>query len=149
MGVKRLSFRRLLEERDRYRQKLEQTTDPEERRVAETLLAEIEAEIQHRDPLRRRGPTSGSTGGCGGPESVKPPVHPPIPIPFRLRTARDVLTLLEEQIGALRADETLSTVERARVLGYLARIALKAIEAGDLEARIEALEAVLKRRRSS
>jgi hypothetical protein len=72
----------------------------------------------------------------------------PIPLPFRLETAADVLALLEEQIGALRTDSTLSTVERARAVGYLAGIALKAIEAGDLTARLEALEAVLKQRRS-
>ena len=38
------------------------------------------------------------------------------------------------------------TLEKARCIGYLAGIALKAIEAGDLAARLEALESVLKRR---
>ena len=36
-------------------------------------------------------------------------------------------------------------LERARVLGYLAGIATKVIEAKDLQARVEALELVLKR----
>jgi hypothetical protein len=76
------------------------------------------------------------------------PCGTPVPLPFRIKAASDVLALLEEQIGALRADDALSTVERARAVGYLAGIALKAIEAGDLTARLEALEAVLKQRRS-
>jgi len=72
-----------------------------------------------------------------------------IPLPFRLKTAADVLALLEEQVGAVRGDTTLTTVERARVVGYLAGVSLKAIEAGDLAGRLEALEAVLKQRRVS
>ena len=76
------------------------------------------------------------------------PCGTPVPLPFRIKTASDVLALLEEQIGALRADGALSTVERARTVGYLAGIALKAIEAGDLAARLEAVENVLKQRRS-
>ncbi len=72
-----------------------------------------------------------------------------VPIPFRLKTAADVLALLEEQVLAVRSDETLTIVERARTVGYLAGISLKAIEAGDLAARLEAVEAVLKARRAS
>ena len=71
-----------------------------------------------------------------------------VPIPFRLKTAADVLALLEEQVAAVRSDETVTTVERARTVGYLAGISLKAIEAGDLAARLEAVEAVLKARRA-
>ena len=71
-----------------------------------------------------------------------------LPPSFRLRTASDVLALLEEQVSAVRSDETLTTVERARTVGYLAGISLKAIEAGDLAARLEAVEAVLKPRRA-
>jgi hypothetical protein len=59
-----------------------------------------------------------------------------------------VLALIEEQVGAIRGDDTLTTVERARTVGYLAGVALRAIEAGDLAARIEAVEAVLKARRA-
>ena len=72
-----------------------------------------------------------------------------IPLPFRLKTAADVLALLEEQVGAVRGDSKLTTVERARTVGYLAGVALRAIEAGDLAARVEAVEAVLKGRRAS
>lgn len=71
-----------------------------------------------------------------------------MPLPFRLKTAADVLALLEEQVTAVRSDQTLTTVERARTVGYLAGISLKAIEAGDLAARIEDLEASLKLRKA-
>src|SRR6476661_4015600 len=72
-----------------------------------------------------------------------------VPTEFRLKTAADVVALLEEQVTAVRADTTLGTVERARTIGYLAATALRAIEAGDMAARVEALEAVLKVRKSA
>jgi hypothetical protein len=67
-------------------------------------------------------------------------------LPFRLKTAADVLELLQEQVEAVRAEPEAGTLEKARVVCYLAGIALKAIEAGNLAARIEMLEAVLKQR---
>ena len=72
-----------------------------------------------------------------------------VPIPFRLKTAADVLALLGEQVAAVRDDPEVGTLERARCIGYLAAVTLKAIEAGDLAARLEAVEAVLKARRAS
>ena len=71
-----------------------------------------------------------------------------IPTAFRLKTAADVLALIEEQVVAVRADLEAGTLEKARVVGYLGGIALKSIEAGDLAARLEALEAVLKARKA-
>ena len=47
---------------------------------------------------------------------------------------------------AVRLDPEAATMEKARTIGYLAGVALKAIEAGNLAARIEMLEAVLKQR---
>ncbi len=73
----------------------------------------------------------------------------PLPLPFRLKTAADVLALLQEQVEAVRGEQEAGTLEKARAIGYLAGIALKAIEAGNLAARIEALEAVLKQRNGS
>jgi hypothetical protein len=67
-------------------------------------------------------------------------------LPFRLQTAADVTDLLEEQVEAVRAEEGPGTLEKARTIGYLAGIALRAIEAGNLAARVEMLEAVLKQR---
>jgi hypothetical protein len=68
-------------------------------------------------------------------------------LPFRLKTAADVVRLLEEQVAAVRDEPDVGTLEKARTIGYLAGVALKAIEAGNLAARIEALEAILKARK--
>jgi hypothetical protein len=70
----------------------------------------------------------------------------PVPEAFRLATAADVIDLLAEQVEAVRGDAEAGTLEKARTIGYLAGIALRAIEAGNLAARVEALEAVLKQR---
>jgi hypothetical protein len=74
------------------------------------------------------------------------PCTSPVPLPFRLQTARDVIDLLQEQVAAVRADRKAGTLEKARTVGYLAGVVLRAIEAGNLAARIEMLEAVLKQR---
>ena len=81
--------------------------------------------------------------GCTTPSTTH------IPAEFRLRRAADVLLLLEEQVDAVRRDLKAGALEKARCIGYLAGISLKAIEAGDLSARLEAVEAVLKRRKES
>ena len=70
----------------------------------------------------------------------------PVPLPFRLKTAADVIGLIEEQVGAVRAAGDATALEKARAIGFLAGVALRAIEAGDMAARLEALEAVLKTR---
>ncbi len=72
-----------------------------------------------------------------------------IPLPLRLQTARDVLALLEEQVNAVRDEPVAGTLEKARTVGYLAGIALKAVEVADLSARVEAVERVLRGRRKA
>ncbi len=72
-----------------------------------------------------------------------------IPAEFRVRHAADVISLLEEQINLVRAETQADTLQRARTVAYLAATALKAIEAGNLAARLEALEAALKRRKAN
>jgi hypothetical protein len=69
-----------------------------------------------------------------------------LPAEFRLQTAQDVIDLLAEQMAAVRADKKAGALEKARAIGYLAGIALRAIEAGNLAARLEAMEAILKSR---
>lgn len=64
----------------------------------------------------------------------------PVPAPFRLKAAADVVALIEEQVAAVRADEGAGTLEKARTIGFLAGVALGAIEA---------LEGVLKQRREA
>jgi hypothetical protein len=66
--------------------------------------------------------------------------------PPSLRTAANVLDLLEQLTAAVWADPFTRPTEKARAVGYLAGVALKAIEANNLAARVEMLEAVLKRR---
>ena len=74
------------------------------------------------------------------------PTRPTLPVEFRAQTAADVLALLNEQLDTLRQDASLGSVERAKGVGSLAGIALRAIDAGDVAARLEALEAILKSR---
>ncbi len=56
------------------------------------------------------------------------------PEPRQLQTVQDVIDLLQEQVEAIRAKGWVGTVEKARAIGYLAGIALKAIETGNLAA---------------
>lgn len=81
-----------------------------------------------------------------GGDTCTTPCTAPLPLPFRLKTAADVLNLLGEQIQAVQAEPEASTLDKARCVGYLASVALKAIDAGNVVARLEALEAVLKLR---
>ena len=74
------------------------------------------------------------------------PTRLTLPVEFRAKTAADVLALLNEQIDTVRQDGSLGSVERAKSVGYLAGIALRAIDAGDVAARVEALESILKSR---
>jgi hypothetical protein len=67
--------------------------------------------------------------------------------PARIQTARDVLGLLEGAINeVLEADA--DTLVRARCIGYLAGVTLKAVETAALEERVDALEEALKLRKA-
>ena len=66
--------------------------------------------------------------------------------PFTVEQAEDVRELLREQVEAVRADTEASACERARCIGYLAGVLLRSVEATDLTARLDALEAELKNR---
>jgi starvation-inducible outer membrane lipoprotein len=68
------------------------------------------------------------------------------PPPKRLQTAQDVMDLIQEQVEAVRAEPRAGALEKARIIGQLAGVARKAIETGELAARLEILEAVLKER---
>jgi hypothetical protein len=68
------------------------------------------------------------------------------PAPRRLQTAQDVVALLHEQVELLRAETETGAVAKARVLGYLANIARKAIETAELSDRLDRLEAALAQR---
>ena len=76
--------------------------------------------------------------------AVTSPVVEAEPVP--VESAADVLALVALAVQEARSDATATPLERARTLGALAGAALKAIEARDLEARVGALERVLKGR---
>lgn len=102
--------------------------------------------MSYRDPERKRSyqreyKRLKRTGTC------QTPCQTLIPPEFRLRTAMDVLNLVAEQVQAVRADEDANTMEKARTIGFLAGIALRAVEAADLTGRVEALEQILKQRK--
>lgn len=63
-----------------------------------------------------------------------------------VETAQDVLDVLAEQVTAVRRDASLSTVERARCVGYLCSILLRAVETRDVVERLARVEDVLKER---
>lgn len=75
------------------------------------------------------------------------PVRVDLPTEVRIETARDVLAVVAEQLNLVRMDTALGTIERARCVGALAGVALRAVETADLEARLESLEQVLSDRR--
>ena len=89
-----------------------------------------------REHMRRRR-ASGTRSGALGPL---------VDGGLRVRKAADVLAVLDEQIAAVRSDDDLGTAERARVVATLAGVALRAIEASDLAARVEAVERVVSAR---
>jgi hypothetical protein len=72
-------------------------------------------------------------------------IVPPEPVAFD--TPADVVAVIAEQVNAVRADPWADPAEKARTLGFLAGVALRAMEAKDLAARLEAVERVLKLRR--
>lgn len=78
--------------------------------------------------------------------SSTPPGSVELPTSFRLRATQDLITLLEEQIDAVRTDPVAGSLEKARCIGTLTSVALRALEQRDLTARLEALEALYKRR---
>ena len=59
-----------------------------------------------------------------------------------LKSVSDVLLLLEDTINRVRTDPI--THQKANCVGYLANIALKALEVGNLEERLSALEEKIK-----
>ena len=82
-------------------------------------------------------------------ETCQTPCQTRLPGEFRLKSAQDVIALLGEQLDAVRDESEAGTLERARCIGYLAGIALKAIECGNMASRLEAMEIALKQRRSN
>src|SRR5438128_1238699 len=70
---------------------------------------------------------------------------PPEPVP--VETPADVVAVLAECVNLVRGDVFMDPSEKARTLGMLSSVALRAMEAKDLAARLEAVERVLKLRK--
>lgn len=65
--------------------------------------------------------------------------------PMRIKTAQDVLVLLEETLNEVRITKA-DTLIKARCIGFLASVTLKAVETAEIENRVQALEHVLRQR---
>jgi hypothetical protein len=65
---------------------------------------------------------------------------------YRIEKAKDLLRILEDAINSVREDAMITSLQRARTLGYLISIGIRIIETSNMEGRIEALEQVLKNR---
>ena len=72
---------------------------------------------------------------------------PPEPVPFE--KPADVVEVVAECVNAVRADPFLDPSEKARTLGFLSAIGLRAMAQKDMAARLEAVERVLKIRREN
>jgi hypothetical protein len=67
-----------------------------------------------------------------------------LPASVRIKTAEDVRVLLETTINEVR-EADVDVLAKARCIGYLAGITMKAIETANLEARLTDVEAALKK----
>ncbi len=74
-------------------------------------------------------------------------VHPGAGEPHPVQTAADVRSLVAAQITQLTANPDLDPLRKAGQLALLARVALRAIELANLEARVQAVEAALRLRK--
>lgn len=101
-----------------------------------------ERRAEKRDRLGAENPPGGD-----GPDAPGAPTAEPEPVaPIAIRTAADVLAAIEEAVNMVRADRRAGPQVKARSIGYLAAVAMKALEARDVAARLEAIEKVLKAR---
>lgn len=55
----------------------------------------------------------------------------------RLSKPQHVKQLINDQINEIRKDETLSSQEKAKTIGYLSNILLKSLEMGDIAEKTE------------
>lgn len=95
------------------------------------ILARARAAARRRGGQARHGRHIGTTGA---------PVKPVV-----IEDVGDVVKLLERTIGDVLTLE--KSIGRARAIGYLAGVTLRAFEVGDLEERITALEERLEARK--
>jgi len=91
------------------------------------------------DRERRRQERAGAVAGVDKFFSV--PFTPLTPCP----TVTDLTGVVAEEINRVRAAQV-ETLARARTVGYLANVLIRAIEVTELERRLEELESLVKSR---
>jgi len=101
-----------------------------------------EYQRQRRVGLNSKGSISKSKGQSSQSPSL-------FTTPYRIEKAKDLLRILEDVINSVREDDMITSLQRARTLGYLISIGIRIIETSNMEGRIEALEQVLKNRNES
>jgi hypothetical protein len=102
--------------------------------------------MPYKNPERQRAAKRESARRRRRGTSVEPVEPSLVSGPLRFETAKDLLAVLEGQLAAVLADGSLGSAERARVVGYLLTVGLRALEVRDMAGRIEALELHLKGR---
>jgi len=107
-------------------------------------LREYNREYQRQ---RRAGVNGRRSASKSGSHSCQP--SPLFETPYRIEKAKDLLRILEDTIDSVREDDVITSLQRARTLGYLISIGIRVIETSNMEGRIEALEQVLKNRNMS
>lgn len=101
--------------------------------------------MPYRDLERRRGYMRDYQRLRRAGKTRKTLANPVTPL-FRTKSVEDVTLLLDESLCEVRAiqDKSPGTIlAKARAIGSLALVLLKALEVGQLEARVSALEAAL------
>ena len=97
--------------------------------------------MPYKDPEKRREYNTNyqrtRRAGSSGNTSVECPTS------VRVKTAQDVLALLEATINEARQAEA-DTLVKARCIGYLAGVTLKAVETANLEAQVVEIKEILK-----
>jgi hypothetical protein len=96
---------------------------------AQRRLEQIERQARQ---IAERGPASSS---AVAPISIKAPA--------------DVILVLAEQMNVARADLAADPLDRARTIGMLGSVLLRAMDSGEAEARLMAVENVLKLRKAA
>jgi hypothetical protein len=104
--------------------------------------------MPYKDPQRQRAAKAESARRrrAVGVEPMRGTRTPLVSSEVRLVTARDVLSAIECELGAVVGDGELGTAERARTVATLCGVALRAIEQAELAGRVEALERALEAR---
>jgi hypothetical protein len=119
--------------------------DPEKARRAKREWKQRQALM--RPAVRRTAPAARVAGST---PAVDPSGEPGRTVaPVRIQQPADVLDLLNEAINQVRLDAEVRTPERARVVGFLAGLSLRTIEAGAIEDRLKGLESRFKNGRSA